>query len=103
MFLELLPVKKTELIKLAKYTLENKKSYIVLEALSFVLSGLLPDKKIFLEVFLTTLNAPRGNYIGLAWHEKFWEIIAKHPERKWFFDQLLIDSNKTAADEFLAK
>lgn len=101
--LSLLPVEKVELINLSEYILDNKKAYIIFEALCFDLSELLPDEKIFLEVFLTTLNAPRGNYIGLAWHEKFWKIIARHPQRKWFFDQLLIDSNKAAADEFLAK
>lgn len=99
----ILPTEKTELTRLSKYILENRKAYTTLEALSFDLSKLIPDEKIFLEVFLTTLNAPRGSYLWLAWHEKFWEIIAKHPERKWFFDQLLIDVNKDAADEFLSK
>lgn len=102
MFLELLPVKTTELIELAEYVLKDRKAYIVLEALSFVLSELIPDEKIFLETFLTTLNAPRGNYLGLTWREEFWEIIAKHSERKWFFDQLLLDKNQDAADEFLS-
>lgn len=98
-----LPVKREDLIELGKYTLANRKAYTILEALSFDFSDLIPNEKIFLEVFLTTLNTPRGSYLGLAWHEKFWEIIAKHPEKKWFFDQLLIDNNKAAADEFLAK
>ena len=99
----LLSVKREELIELSEYTLANRKAYTTLEALSFDLSESIPNEKIFLEVFLTTLNAPRGNYLGLSWHEKFWEIIAKHPHRKWFFDQLLLDANADAADEFLAK
>lgn len=101
--LSFLPSNKSELLDLSKYILENRKTYTILEALSFDLSEAIPNEKIFLEVFLRTLNTPKWNYLWLAWHEKFWEIIARHPYRKWFFDQLLIDENKIAADEFLAK
>lgn len=101
--LSLLSIKQQELIDLSTNILANRKAYTILEALSFDLSESIPNEKIFLEVFLTTLNAPRWNYLGLSWHEKFWEIIAKHPNRKWFLGQLLLDSNKDAADEFLTK